>query len=227
MFTYLLAKLRQAGYRWLAFSDRPLYLLFEKMYRYDPRPLPGVVPDPDGLGFLVSDFTHPRLAPYRGLEIAFFNARHAVVYWLPGAAPSGAGRVPAGTHTVTMGGHALSRPLRLSVSKDARHTRIRSVVPQTSRTRSMPGCRIDFRILEAELHCLARHWLNTLHERAGGPGADEALREVLAAARALTGFDDLVALAQALQARLDLPSHAITNQEGLTDAGCHPSRSGV
>ncbi|UVS82797.1 hypothetical protein EFP18_00520 (plasmid) [Burkholderia glumae] len=227
MLTYLLAKLRQTGYRWLAFSDRPLYLLFEKMYRYDPRPLTGVVPDPDGFGFLVSDFSHPRLAPYQGLEIAFFTARHAVVYWLPGASPGGTGRVAAGTHTVTMGGHALPRPLRLSVNKDAHHTRIYSVAPQTSRARSMPGCRIDFRIIEAELHCLALRWLNALRGRAAGQGADAALREVLAAARALAGFDDLAALAQALQARLDRQSHATTNEEGPTDASCHPSRSGV
>ncbi|PMS23067.1 hypothetical protein C0Z18_02280 [Trinickia dabaoshanensis] len=227
MLAYVLSKVRQAGYQWLAFADEPLYLLFEKMYRYDPRPFPNVTPHPTEPGFLLADFTHPQLAPYRGREIAFFNARHAVVYWLPGAGHSGTGYAIDGMHTVTMGGHALMRPLRLCVVKEAGRTAIRSVAPQLQPSRSMPGCRIAFRILGAELHELALRWLTAVSDRPGRLPGDGAFRDVLAAARALTGFNDLVALADALQSRLDRRMASPANEEGLTDAGSDPRKQRV
>ncbi len=219
MFDYLVSKIRQAGFRWLALRDQPLFLLIEQMHRRDPRLLPSMVPHPGARGFVLSDFSHPRLAAYRGRELAFFDARHAAVYWLPGAAPRGGGHVETGTHVVTIGAHALRRPLRLGVTRTAEHTRIHEIAVQASPARSLPGCRIAFGILGAELHCLALQWLRAMRDRAGPLPDDRAFRDVLKAARALSDRHDLTVLAGLLQARLDGPRSPTTNEEGRTDVG--------
>ena len=218
MFAFVHSKIRQAGYRWLTFSDEPLYLLFEKMYQYDPRPLRTVMPHPMERGFLVANFTHPDFIRYRGREIAFFNARHVAVYWLPGALPSGGGYVKSGIYSVMMGGHAMRQPVRLNVAKDNENTVIRSVSLQTQPVRSMDGCRVSFSIIAKELHCLAEQWLTRMHEQFDTLQDDAALREVIAAARKLPGLADLDRLAASLQSRLDVRRDSMRNREGRSDA---------
>lgn len=218
MLAFVRGKIRQAGYRWLKFSDEPLYLLFEKMYQCDPHSLRTVTPHPTERGFLVADFTHPRFIRYRGREIAFVNARHAAVYWLPGASHGGGGYVKSGVHAVTMGGHAMRPPVRLGVVKDDDNTEIRSVSLEKQSARSMDGCRISFQIIATELHCLARRWLARTHEQLDAVQDDASVREVIAAAQALRGFDDLGRLADSLRSRLDARRKCLRNGEGESNA---------
>lgn len=189
---------RQARWRWLAWRADPLYLLFERMYHCDPEPLPSVTPHPRQRGFLLSSFSCPDFARYRGREIAFFNARQVAVYWLPGARHSGGGYVANGEHHVTLAGHALHRPLRLTVHKDADDTQIRAVSVQAQRRDRVRGGFIAFAIIARELQCLVLQWLDYMHAHLGRLEHSPSLRALIEQARQLPDRALLNARAQAL-----------------------------
>lgn len=198
MFDMTRHHLRQARWRWLAWRADPLYLLVERMYHCDPEPLTTVTPHPTQRGFLLSSFSCADFARYRGREIAFFNARQVAVYWLPGALHSGGGFVANGEHCVTLAGHALRRPVRVSVHKGDDDTQIRAVSTQAHRRDRVQGGFIAFALITRELHCLALQWLEYLHAHVGRLERSPSLREVIEQARRLPGRALLNARAEAL-----------------------------
>lgn len=202
MFEMTKHRVRQVAYRWLAFSDDPLYLLFEKMYACDPRPLGSVTPHPGQRGFLLTNFICPDFARYRGREIAFFDSRHVAVYWMPGAVHSGGGYVKPGSYAVTVGGYAVKRPVELRIVKDDANTVIESIALKRGAVRADGGF-ISFKVIARELQCLARQWLAHVHAQFDSVQDSKQLRDVIAAARALTDHVDLGAQAELLQRRLN------------------------
>lgn len=202
MFEITKHRLRQIRYRWFQFSEDPLYLLFEKMYQYDPRPLHTVTPHPGERGFLLTHFICPDFARYRGREITFFNARHVAVYWLPGAAHSGGGYVQTGTYSVTVGGHAVKRPVELRVSKNDDATLIHSAVLQTRAAKPVQGGFISFKIIAKELQCLAQQWFTELNQQLDAVRDTPQLRDIIQAARGIAGYAELNAQADLLHMRL-------------------------
>lgn len=205
MFEMTRHHLRQLRYRWLSWRAEPLYLLLERMYQCDPTPLANVTPHPQQRGFLLTNFSCPDFARYRGREIAFFNQRQVAVYWLPGAQHSGGGHVPSGDYNVTVDGHALRRAVQLQVSKDDEQTRICSVTVPQRRSRSVQGGFISFAIITRELHYLALHWLEQMPARLEDVEDVAQLHEVLGYAQRLPGQVQLnvkvKALLAAVQAR--------------------------
>lgn len=202
MFDMTRHHLRQFRFRWLAWRPDPLYLLFERMYQFDPGPLDTVTPHPGQRGFLLTQFSCPDFACYRGREIAFFNERQVAVYWLPGAAHSGGGFVPTGQYSVTVAGHALRRPLQLLVRKDDEQTRIRSVTLQSRSVKSVQGGFISFTIIARELRCLILHWLECMPSRLDSIKDSGPLLELIDCARQLPGQAPVKASADTLMAAL-------------------------
>lgn len=200
MFEMTRHHLRQLRYRWLSWRDEPLYLLLERMYQCDPQPLANVTPHPQQRGFLLTNFSCPDFARYRGREIAFFNPRQVAVYWLPGAQHSGGGYVASGDYSVTVGGHALRRAVQLQVSKDDEHTRIHSVTVPPRRSSSVQGGFISFTIIARELRHLALHWLEQMPTRLEHVEDLAQLHELLGDARQLPGQVLLNVKAEALLA---------------------------
>lgn len=200
MFDMTRHHLRQFRFRWLAWRADPLYLLFERMYRLDPEPLDTVTPHPGQRGFLLTQFSCPDFACYRGREIAFFNEHQVAVYWLPGATHSGGGFVPTGQYSVTVAGHALRRPLQLLVRKDDEQTRIHSVTLQSRSEKSVQGGFISFTIIARELRCLVLHWLERMLSRLDGIEDSGPLCELIECARRLPGQVHVNARADALMA---------------------------
>ncbi|CEE92071.1 hypothetical protein XNA1_2640002 [Xenorhabdus nematophila str. Anatoliense] len=206
MFKLTKHRLRQIGYRYLAFSEDPLYLVFEKMYQCDPRPLNNVIPHPAERGFLLTNFICPDFAPYRGKEVTFFNSRHAVVYWLPGAEHSGGGYVTPGIYSVIVGGYAVKQSVELCIVKNDENTVIQSAILQTRSVCSMEGGFISFKMIAKELQCLALQWLTQLHDQydqLNNTYDNKQLREVISAVQELYHYDDLRAHAVSLQRLLD------------------------
>ncbi|MCD6025805.1 MAG: hypothetical protein K0R08_324 [Solimicrobium sp.] len=199
-------RLRQLGYRWLAFSENPLFLLFEKMYQYNPEHFPDVVPHPDERGFLLTNFICPEFACYRGREIVFFNARHVSVYWIPGAEHSAGGYVMPGNYSVTVGGYAIRRPVELLIVKDDENTIISSTKLQMQSGTSLEGGLISFGVIAKELHCLAQKWFSLLHGQTEMVHDTQQLRNVIKAAQTLSGYTDLRTQAVLLQRRLEARS---------------------
>ncbi|WP_449432237.1 hypothetical protein [Pseudomonas putida] len=171
--------LRQLRYRWLSWRADPLYLLVERMYYCNPGAMPTVTPHPAQRGFLLAQFSCADFAQYCGREIAFFNQRQVAVYWLPGATHSGGGHVADGDYEVTVGGHALRRPLRLQVHKAASRTCIRAVATDASRAKRVQGGFIAFAIIARELHCLALQWLEHVPRQLEQGSPAQGWRQVL------------------------------------------------
>ncbi|QXH58659.1 hypothetical protein [Pseudomonas maumuensis] len=187
MFEMTRHHLRQVRYRWLSWRADPLYLLFERMYRCDPGALPTVTPHPSQRGFLLTQFICADFVQYRGREIAFFNPRQVAVYWLPGAAHSGGGHVADGDYEVTVAGHAVRRPVRLQVRKEAQHTSIRAVASGARHADRVQGGFIAFAIIARELRCLTLQWLEQLPRRLAQGTVGQDWRQVLEQATQLVG----------------------------------------
>lgn len=202
MFEMTRHHLRQVRYRWLSWRAEPLYLLLERMYHCNPEPLSTVTPHPGQRGFLLTNFTCPDFAQYRGREIAFFNERQVAVYWLPGAQHSAGGFVPSGDYSVTVAGHALRRPVQLQVRKDDQRTEIRTVELPSGKIKSVQGGFISFSIIARELRCLALHWLEHMHSRLDRVEDPARLRELVAYAESIPGQNQLHLKAHALLAAL-------------------------
>lgn len=148
-------------------TNNSYYEIFTHIYANNSNPWPWIYYFHKQGNFLCLNFLHCSLSCYNGFEIAVFDGKHVVSYWLPGAQSKAQGHVAPGLYNIELISPINGEVINLIIEKDDLDIKLIShnitkvdnnIILKTHR---INGNMINYKLFEPELKELVKYWLST------------------------------------------------------------------